>query len=513
MAAKYIVGIDVGTTGTKTIIFDLQGRIVGTGYKEYTCYYPKHNWVEQDIDTLVNAVFETNRMAIKDSGVDPAEIVSVAASSQRGCCAFIDREDRPIKMISWQDNRTQDEVAEIDKKLGSDVYYQITGMPNTPTWLLPKILYMRGKEPELWERTKKHVQLQDVILKALGADDYYTDESAIALSGAWDTDNFCWSEKIINTFDVDKDMFGKVLPSGTKVGGISREASERGGFLEGTPICVGIGDQNSAAVGAGVVHPGMLSVSIGTGGMAVAFLDRKYRDPKGKTIICNHALHGFWQFEGLQNGAAGVFRWFRDEIAEFEKYKAEKDGKDVYVELNRMIEAVPPGSSGLLCMPYFAAAASPRWNLDARGMFVGLTFLHKKAHMARSCMEGIALEQKDIIRSIKENGIKLETARIIGGATKSEIWNQIQADVYNMPTETLKVKDAGSLGAAMCGAVGVGFYRDIREAADDLAKTDKRYEPIPENVNVYEELYGIYTDIYDSLDKKGVYERISTMQK
>jgi len=510
---KYLVGIDVGTTGTKTIIFDLNGAIVGSGYKEYSCIYPKPNWVEQDVNVLIDAIFETNRQALKNSKVDPSDILSIAASTQRGCCVFVGRDDKPLKMISWQDNRTTDEVAQIDKKLGSDEYYKITGMPNTPTWLLPKILYIRDKEPKIWEQTKKHVQLQDVVLKALGSDDYYTDEASIALSGMWDTDNFCWSEKVINTFNIDKNRLSKVLPSGTCIGGVSKEASQRGGFNEGTPICVGIGDQNSAAVGAGVVYPGMLSVSIGTGGMAVAFLENKYRDPKGKTIICNHALHGFWQFEGLQNGAAGVFRWFRDEVAALEKFQAEQNGTDVFVDLDRTIRQIPPGSNGLLCMPYWAGAASPRWNIDARGMFFGFTFSHNRGHIARSCMEGIALEQKDIINSIKENGIKVEKARIIGGATKSEIWNQIQADVYNIPTETLKVKDAGSLGSAMCGAVGVGLYKDIREAADSLVKFDKRYEPIPENVSVYQELFEIYTDIYESLENKKAYSRLAALQK
>lgn len=513
MKNKYMVGIDVGTTGTKTIIFDMKGHIVGRGYEEYSCIYPKPNWVEQDVDTLVDALFKTNKQALKNSGVDPADIVSIAASTQRGCCVFVDHDDRPLKMISWQDNRTLDEVEEIDKKLGSDEYYRITGMPNTPTWLLPKILYIRNKEENIWERTKKHVQLQDVILKAMGADDYYTDESAIALSGIWDTNNYGWNEKIIKTFDLDRDKLAKVLPSGTHIGGISKEASRRGGFLENTPICVGIGDQNSAAVGAGVVYPGMISVSLGTGGMAVAFLDRKYRDPSGKTIICNHALHGNWQFEGLQNGAAGVYRWFRDEIAALEKHKAEKNGTNVYIDLDGMVKEIPPGSNGLICMPYWAAAASPRWNTDARGAFLGLTFSHSRAHMARSCMEGIALEQKDIINSIKVNGIQVDKVRIIGGPTQSETWNQIQADIYNTPTETLKVKDAGSLGAAMCGLVGIGMYKDIREAADDLVKFDKRYEPIKKNSNLYQEIFEIYCDAYKGLEENGVYRRLSDLQK
>ncbi len=513
MVKKYLIGIDVGTTGTKTIIFDLKGTIVGSGYKEYSCYYPKPNWVEQDVNIIIDAIFETNKQALKNSGINPSNVASIAASTQRGCCVFVDYNDKPLKMISWQDNRTIEEVSKIDQKLGSKEYYKITGMPNTPTWLLPKILYIRDKEQKIWKKIKKHVQLQDVVLKALGADDYYTDESSIALSGIWDTDNYCWSKKIIEVFGIDKEKLPKVLRSGTCIGGISKEAAEKSGFLENTPICIGIGDQNSAAVGAGVVYPGMISVSIGTGGMTVAFLENKYRDPKGKTIICNHALHGNWQFEGLQNGAAGVFRWFRDEIAALEKEMAKKDGTDVFVNLDEMIKEVAPGSNGLLCMPYWAAAASPRWNTDARGIFLGLTFSHKRVHMARSCMEGIALEQKDIINSIRDNNIKVDKVRIIGGATKSEIWNQIQADVYNIPAETLKVKDAGSLGAAMCGAVGIGLYKDIREASDDLVKFDKRYEPVSKNADVYNDLFEIYCDVYESFDKNGIYKRLSDLQK
>lgn len=512
MAKNYLVGIDVGTTGTKTIIFDLNGQIVGSGYKEYTCYYPKPNWVEQDTDELIQAVFDTNRQALADAKIHPSEILSIAASSQRACCVFVDRNDKPLKMISWQDNRTMEEVEEISSVIGNSRYYQITGMPNATTWGLAKVLYVRKKEPELWAKTKKHVPLQDVILKALGSDDYYTDEAGVALTGVWDTDNLKWSDEIIDLFGIDRTMFGKVLPSGTKVGGISRQAAERSGFLEGTPICVGIGDQNSAALGAGVVHPGMLSISLGTGGMAVAFLDRKYRDPAEKTIVCNHAITGKWQFEGLQNGAAGVLRWFRDEIAALEKKEAQDSGSDVYQKLSSMAASAPVGSKGLLCMPYLAAAASPRWNLNARGMFVGLTFSHDRACMARSVMEGIALEQKDIIHGIRSNNIRLDKARIIGGATKSEVWNQIQADVYGIQTETLQVKDAGSLGAAICAAVGVGIFKDLAEGADSLAKPDKTYEPIAQNAAIYEELYGIYCDIYSALDANGVYARLANMQ-
>jgi len=513
MANKYFAGLDVGTTGAKTIIFDMEGNPISSGYREYGCYYPHPTWVEQDVDEMIAALFETSKEAISKGGIDPKDIVSIAASTTRGNCVFMDKNDRPLKLISWQDSRTTEEVALIADKLGSDKYYQITGMPNATTWSLPKILYVREKEPELWEKTKKHVQLQDALLIAFGAEDYYQDVSEIALMGLWDTDNLCFSEEIHDVFDLDWDMYPKAVEPGTVVGEIGKEVSEKSGFAVGTKICVGIGDQSAATVGAGVVWPGMLSVSLGTGGMAVAFLDEKYRDPMGNTIISNHAVYGKWQFEGLQNGSAGIFRWFRDEIATLEREQCEKDGRDVYEVLTGMAAGVPPGANGLLMIPHYATAGSPRWNDYARGLYFGLTFSHGKAHMARACMEGIVLEQRDIVQSILNNGIDLQSVRIIGGPTRSDLWNQIQADIYGMPTETLKVTDAAVLGAGLAGPVGIGEFKDIREAVSALVKPGKRYEPIPENVKIYNEIFDVYTNVYEALDKSGAYKQISLMQK
>ena len=513
MAGKYFAGLDLGTTGAKTIIFDMEGSPVASGYREYGCYYPHPTWVEQDVDEMVAALFETSKEAFSKSGIDPKDVISVAASTTRGNCVFMDKDDRPLKLISWQDSRATEEVELIAEKLGAEKFYEITGMPNTTTWSLPKILYARAKEPELWEKTKKHVQLQDALLVALGAEGYYQDESEIALMGLWDTDNHRFSEDIHDCFGLDWDMYPEVVQPGTVVGQIGKDISEKSGFAVGTAICVGIGDQSAATVGAGVVWPGMLSVSLGTGGMAVAFLDKKYRDPKGDTIICNHAVEGAWQFEGLQNGSAGIFRWFRDEVATLEREQCKDDGSDIYEVLTGMAGTVPPGANGLLMIPHFATAGTPHWNPYARGLFFGLTLSHGKAHLARACMEGIILEQRDIVQTILNNGISLEKVRIIGGPTRSELWNQIQADIYGMPTETLEVTDAAVLGAGLAGPVGVGEFKDVREAVGALVKPKKRYEPIPENVKIYQEMFDIYTSVYASLESAGTYKKISAMQE
>lgn len=510
---KYLAGIDIGTTGAKAAIFDLSGNIVGSGYREYPCYYPRPTWVEQDAALLVDSAFAASREAILASGVDPKDILSVGASTQRACAVFLDREGIPLLMMSWQDNRTTGEVQEIRDRITDRRFYEITGMANKPMWMVSKLLYVRRHNREVWDRTARVVQVQDYLLKELGADGYYCDESEAALTGLWDTDGWHWSESILQGLDIDRNMLSEIRPSGTLIGTVSREACRRSGYAQGTPVCMGLGDQNSAAIGAGVVRPGVMSVSLGTGGEAVAYLDRPFRDPDCLTCVSNHGIHGAWQLEGLQNGSAGVFRWFRDGFCRDLKSQAQKTGDDIYTLMTAEAKFAPPGSGGLLFLPHLAAAAAPRWNTNARGIWLGCNLSHERAHMIRSVMEGIILEQKDILNSFARMGFSYEKIRIIGGPTRSQLWNQIQADIYGVPAETLAVKDAAVLGGAMAGAVGIGLYQGFAQAAHALVKVGKRYEPIPENSKVYQELYGIYRDVYKAMEEQRIYGRIAALQE
>lgn len=504
------MGIDVGTTGTKVIVFDLQGNILASAYREYECSYPHPNWVEQDCSELIEAVYYCCQKSAAGIDTTKYEISGVSVSAQRSSVVFLDEQGKPIKMISWQDNRAVREVEEIEQKAGKERFYEITGLPLCATWILPKILYIRKNDRDVWEKTKKIAQLQDVVLRALGVDEYYSDESEAGFWGVWDNRYFRYSEELLEAFDIDIRMLPEVKPSGTLAGEITKAVSMRTGLPEGVKICVGLGDQNSAAIGAGIVEKGMMSVSIGTGGLATALLDTCYRDPKGQAMVTHHAVHGKWTFEGLQNAAAGVFRWFRDEIAAYEHFQA---GDQVYEVLNKMIQETPVGAKGLLMLPYFAGSAAPRWNNEAKGCFLGLTLGHDRSCMARACVEGITLEQKDIIKSIQTDDIEFKVVRIVGGATKSEVWNQIQADMYQVPCETLKVNDAAALGAAICAGVGSGIFRSFQDGVQRMVKVNKRYEPDKENGLKYEELYAAYCRAYQALDEGGVFRHIDAMQK
>ncbi len=278
------------------------------------------------------------------------------------------------------------------------------------------------------------------------------------------------------------------------------------------PICVGAGDQNSASTGAGVVYEGFASVSMGTAGNANAFIENTFRDPAGKSMVVNHSIYGKWQVEGHQAGAAGVFRWFRDEIAALEKYKASKLKSNVYELIDKKINDIPPGAKGLVFLPYLASATAPRWNVNAKGVLAGLSFSHDKWCIGRAFIEGITMEMRDILTSMINSGIKIEHIRIMGGATNSDLWNQIQSDIYNLEVSTLKVKDAAVLGASIMGGVGVGIFKDIREGVAQMVKTDKKYTPDCKAVKIYNEIYSIYCNIYENFTENKVFSDIAKLQ-
>ena len=514
MSKKYLVGIDIGTTGSKVAIFDLNGKILSSGYREYTCIYPKPNWVEKDLKMMIKFTSKASKECIEKSNIDLSSILAISLSAQRSCTIFMNKSrDEITPMISWQDGRTTSEVETIKNIVGKDKYYELTGLPLGTTWVLPKILWLKKNEPEKWKEVYKIIQLHDYFLEKLGADEFFVDIPDAAFFGLWNTDKLCWNEDLMSLFELKSSLFSNPMPSGTLVGKLSREASNIFGFKEGTPLCIGAGDQNSAVIGAGIIKEGNLSISIGTGGIAITFLNKQFRDPNKMNMITNHAITGKWQMEGLQNGAAGVFRWFRDEIALFNnKITGDNSVTNIYKILDDLIKKTPAGAKGLLLLPYLAGSAAPRWNSNARGTLIGLTFAHDKACLARCFMEGITLEMKDIINSMLKSGIKITNARLIGGAAKSDIWNQIQSDMYKMSVSTLKVSDAAILGAAILAGFGSKVFKSIPEGVEKMVALDKTFTP-GDNTSLYDQLYDIYCKAYQNLDNGRIFELISELQK
>jgi xylulokinase len=509
---KYLAGVDVGTTGARCALVDLDGNIVHSEYREYGCNYPKPGWVEQDLDFLVAQTMEACKATIQKSGIDPKEVAAVGFSTQRSVTIPVYADGKPVRpMLSWQDARTGAEVADMLEVIDAAEYYDISGMPMGTTWVITKLLWMQKNEPETFEKIHRIVQQQDAILKAFGADDFFTDISDMGFYGVWDVGKLEWSPKLSSLFGVLPEIFGKPTPAGTQVGTVTPSISALTGFASGTPICVGAGDQNCGVIGMGSIESGMATVTLGTAGLAILSLDKRIPG-FGGMMITNHACPGMWEMEGLSNAAASSYRWFRDVIGTHEKELEARDGRSAYEYLNDLAEQAPAGSKGLLYLPYLGTAATPRWNANARSAFIGMSFAHGRAEMIRSVMEGVALEVRDMMDGWLRSGVDIKVLRLGGGATKSQLWNQIQADVYGRPVQTLKVGESTVLGAALLGGVGAGVFKSINEGVDTLVHVTGELEPNMANHSVYEELYQAYAAAYDGLSQCGAFDKLASIQ-
>ncbi len=509
---QVIIGVDVGTTGVKAVAFDLNGSAVSTAYREYGCVYPCPGWVEQDADMLVESTYSVIREIVDRTDFRREEILSVGFSTQRCSLVFVDENDRCIKSIPWNDTRALEQADRIRNIVSDEEHYEITGFPIEPNWMLPKLMWVRENEPSVWEKTRRVVQFSEYLLKKFGADDYVLPAGDAGYTSVWDVSGLRLREDLIRKLDYPRKAVPTVRASGALIGRISAEAARITGLPENLKLGVAVGDTTSAGLGAGICRHGDICVSMGTTCVLIACVDKPVLSPGGAFLVTNHVVDGRWEWEGVQKSSASVFNWFKDEFCSYEKQLAERTGENVFSVLNDIVTGVRPGSDGLLCLPFFAGEGTPGWNPNTRGAFLGLTFAHGRKHMLRACMEGIALEQKGILKSYMATWGSPGRLRLIGGVTRSGVWNQMRADMYGVPVETMKVVEAAALGAAIVGAVCSGVFADCDEAAASLVKADRTYEPDMNNYEIYEELYGIYRRALEGFSVSGVTDAIAGFQ-
>jgi xylulokinase len=510
MGKKYVCGIDNGTTGTKAMIFDLEGNVVGSAYREYKCEYPNPGWVDQDANELFDELCYAVKAAVQDSGVDNEDIISVGLSTQRCTMVPVDNSGKPIrKAISWQDRRPTEECDWIREEFGAERYYDITGLPVDTTWALPAIMWIRNNEKEIYDKTDKFLLTQEYILHRLGAESYPEDWSNGSLYGLMDIEEFEWSEELLEATNISRDKLPELVPSAKKVGKVNKEAAILTGLAEGTFLVTGGGDQQCAGVGAGVIKEGLAEVTLGTAGVSLCSMDDPNKDPDGVMPCSAHAVPGKWECEGLQMAAGASLKWYRDNFADLEKLMAERVDMDPYEFINIELDKVPAGSDGLIFLPHLAGAGAPIWNPVAKGVLFGLTLSHTRNSIARAIMEGVTMETRQILESFEDLDLELKEVRITGGATKSKIWNQMQANIYGMPVVPLAVGEATVLGAALLGAVGSELFADIESAVESMVRTEGIFEPEPEIHEHYNKVFELYKGIYNSLAEGNSYQNMA----
>lgn len=332
LQAKYVAGIDAGTTGLKTIIFDLEGNIVSKASMEYTCSIPKAGWVEQNVYDLWNALCITVRKAISDAEIDPKTIGSVGISSQRGTFFAVDDNFEPLHdSIVWSDRRADKEIQWIKDNIGSEKYYSITGAPISGAWSYGKYKWIRDNAPEIYDKAYKFVNAQEWFLHKLGSNEVFTDPASLALNGMIDIKKLDWSDELLEAIHFSRDKLPPVKDPARQVGVISKEASEATGFVEGMPICVGGGDHQCAAVGCGIITEGMAEISMGTGFVMIAPVDDMKFDPQHEVIFAGHAVPGHINMEGLTYATGVTLKWWRDVYGLTEKSMSKVLNTDPYV--------------------------------------------------------------------------------------------------------------------------------------------------------------------------------------
>ena len=488
----YLLGIDIGTSGTKTVLFDVNGTTIASDTQEYPLYQPRNGWAEQDPEDWWKATCVSTRNVIAQSGVNPRDIKGVGLSGQMHGLVLLDADDKVLRRsIIWCDQRSAQECEEITSLVGAKRLIEITANPALTGFTASKIKWVMNNEPEIYEKARKILLPKDYIRFCLTGE-YATEVSDASGMQLLDVPNRRWSDEVLQKLGIDKDMLGKVYESQEVTGTVSKKAAELTGLAEGTIVVGGGGDQAAGAVGNGIVKPGVISSTIGTSGVVFAYTDKVSIDPKGRVHTFCHAVPNTWHIMGVTQGAGLSLQWFRNNFCHEEISVAGLLDVDPYYLIDKAAEKVAVGADGLIYLPYLMGERTPHLDPDCRGVFFGISAKHTKREFLRAVMEGVAYSLKNCLDIIKEMGIGINEVRASGGGGKSPLWRQIQADLFGTPICTVNSSEGPALGVALLAGVGAGIYKSVPEACDQTITTRM------DNV-AYQKFYSLYNDIYQSL--------------
>ncbi|HDK27727.1 MAG TPA: carbohydrate kinase [Candidatus Atribacteria bacterium] len=510
-----ILCIDLGTTGCRTIIFNEKGQQICTSYQDYKSIYLPHGWIEHDPKLWLLAVKKTVRDTVKKMKYDKKCISAISITSQRSTVIPVDKKGNYLgNAILWQDKRAIEETKYLINEFGMKEVYNITGLRIDPYFTLPKLLWIKKYKPEIYNNSFLFLSVQDFIICFLTGE-FKTDWTQASRTMLFNIDKLKWDKDFVKSVGIDFNKLPEAVPAGSIIGFVNKDASKELDLPQGIPVIAAGGDQQCAAVGLGVIKAGVVEVNTGTGSFVLVNSDKPVKDVKQRVILSASAITGKWVLEAGIFTTGSIYRWFRDNLGKVEKEAQRESGIDAYKIMDSEAEKEPIGANGLLLVPHFAASAAPYWNPEARGLLFGLLLGHTRSSIIRAILEGIAFEiQKNI--SIMENYIKkIEEVRVSGGIAKSELFNQIQADIYGKVVVKTECSEASALGAAMIAATTIGIYKDINTAVDNIINVNKlsRKEPNIKNYKVYKELSKIHDLLYCSLEKAGVYTKMNDVMK
>ncbi len=493
----YLLGIDIGTSACKVAVFDRHGQVKASASGDYSVYYPKEGWAEQNPEEWWKAVCLSVREALKKGEIGPGEIAGIGIDGQSWSAIAVDKGGEVLTNTPiWMDTRAADICGELNEKIGADGIFELSGNSLQPAYTTAKIIWYQRNMPEMYERTDKILQSNSYIVYKL------TGEMSQDLSQGYglhcfDMHTGTWDEKMSEKLGIPMSILPKLYPCHEIVGRVTKKAAMECGLAEGIPVAAGGLDAACGTLGAGVIRPGECQEQGGqAGGMSIC-MDTYKADER--LILGFHAVPGRWLLQGGTTGGGGVMRWLQREFADYEREEGKRSGKSPLELFNEAAQKVPAGCDGMIFLPYMAGERSPIWNPNAKGVYYGLDFSKTKGHFIRSAMEGVAFSLRHNLETAKEAGADVQILKAMGGSANSILWTQIKSDVTGKPVTVPSSDTATTLGAAILAGVGIGMYRDFEEAVS-LTVQDKRFHKPEEKYHgVYEGAYQKYLKIYENL--------------
>ncbi len=483
---QYLVGIDVGTTATKSVLFDSLGNAVASASCEYPIYHPQNGWAEQNPEDWWMAVVKTLKEITKNFD---GEVAGVGLSGQMHGLVMLSQSGEVLRnAIIWCDGRTSKECRLIYEKVGYDRLLEITANPALEGFTASKILWVMNNEPQIYAKCR-HILLPKDYIRYKLTGEFATDVSDASGMQLLDIKKREWSGEVCEKLGVDVSYLAKVYESAENTGTITAEAAKLTGLKEGVAVAAGAGDNASAAVGTGVCRDGEAFTTVGTSGVVFAHMNNLAIDKAGRVHTFCCAVPNCWHIMGVTQGAGLSLKWFKETFAKEISYK----------ELDKMCENVSIGANRLMYLPYLMGERTPWLDADARGVFFGLCPTHKIEHLGRAVMEGVSYSLKNCLDVFEEMGVKTEKMAICGGGGKSRFWRQMIADVYNMELTVKASSEGAAQGAAILGGCAGGVYESVYDGCKK-AVLDK--ETVKANGGDHEEymkFYKLYNSLYPNL--------------
>jgi xylulokinase len=494
------LGIDIGTSGTKTLAIDERGAILASASAEYPCDHPRPGWSEQDPNLWWEATIKTVGQVLSRAHLKADDVAGVGLSGQMHGSVFLDVDGKVIRpALLWNDQRTAAECAEIEERAGGrEALVRMVANPALTGFTAPKLLWLRRHEPKAWDKVRQVLLPKDYIRYRLtGA--YATEVSDASGTLLLDVGNRRWSKELLGKLDLDPALLPACYESPEVSAQVSAGGAPATGLAQGTPVVGGGGDQPAGAVGNGIVRPGVVSATMGTSGVVFAHAEQLGFDPLGRLQRGCHAVPGAWHVMGVVLAAGGSFQWFRNELGRAEVAEAKAKGIDPYFLLTDEAATVGPGAEGLFFLPYLTGERTPHFDPDAKGAWVGLTVRHGRSHVVRSVLEGATYAMRDSLELIREMGVRIEQIRVSGGGARNPLWRQIQADIYGHDVHTLNSTEGPAFGVALLAQVGTGGFSSVPEACDATIRLAEPTRVDPRVTDTYDRGYEIYRQLYRDL--------------